>query len=621
MDQEYISPQKSCRSCNFLLTEDQKYCPMCGEEYQQRICNCCHTQLNDFDDFCPSCGAQYIAPAEKCEACGADIAVNGKFCSVCGTETVAAKKKRKKSFVSSVVKRSLIFALSILLIVSCFIPMVHIELDEGFIEEGQKAVLDISPLDGVVLFTDSLYRLSDSDLSQAEIFKDAMHDLDNYDPYDRTGESPTLSSIIKNLFRVGLRSKNTVAPPSLAATAVLSLAYMVLCVILFFFALVSFIGAFTGMKKKAYNASVRLIALIPMIGLTAFISFKMAYSKDTSFSIATLVFFAIIAVALIGFAIHRKFFEEKTKVKPSHVVMRTFSLVFAVALIVFTFFPVLATTAKAKFGKSVDPRTATCYYDASVFNSMQATKDQLKDIKSAKETELFDAFSNYSKKAFQRGEVIENDELLQLVTIGYGANKISLVFTLATVVAIGMSLCAAFFVWKNIVGMVLGTPKSNYGMIAARILVVATAAYVLGIAIFVSVIASKNANIADIKYTVSFAYGAIVMVALAIGAASTPLPRIKNVCATQPIEPKESIPAEVSETVVEATEFTTIEEPAALEEVETVEISEVAEESETAEKPEGAEEAETDEEPEGAEEAEANESELIEESQTSLLEE
>lgn len=81
---EISEKKKECPKCHEMITENVKFCPMCGADTREKIekeCPHCHSMIPISAKFCPECGKSI---QKTCPKCGMKIDEKIKFCPECG---------------------------------------------------------------------------------------------------------------------------------------------------------------------------------------------------------------------------------------------------------------------------------------------------------------------------------------------------------------------------------------------------------------------------------------------------------------------------------------------------------------------------------------------------------
>lgn len=50
-----IIPIEHCKTCNNVLKNDWKYCPVCNTEIEMITCHHCHNKIKENWSYCPYC--------------------------------------------------------------------------------------------------------------------------------------------------------------------------------------------------------------------------------------------------------------------------------------------------------------------------------------------------------------------------------------------------------------------------------------------------------------------------------------------------------------------------------------------------------------------------------------
>lgn len=121
-----FSIKKYCSNCHALITEDEKFCKVCGKLNTEEIeCFNCHHLNSSGNKYCVACGYEMKhndSAALVCPVCQQVNEQNNEFCVSCGTRLInndiimddSKKIKQMKAF------SQVSFVTGILAIISCF---------------------------------------------------------------------------------------------------------------------------------------------------------------------------------------------------------------------------------------------------------------------------------------------------------------------------------------------------------------------------------------------------------------------------------------------------------------------------------------------------------------------
>jgi len=83
-----VTSLKKCPSCNSIIDDDSDFCSFCGTKYftvSNIKCSVCGAIISDNDTlFCTSCGAKLVS--KKCKNCGVSLDEDDDYCPMCGNK-------------------------------------------------------------------------------------------------------------------------------------------------------------------------------------------------------------------------------------------------------------------------------------------------------------------------------------------------------------------------------------------------------------------------------------------------------------------------------------------------------------------------------------------------------
>lgn len=511
------------------------------------FCSGCGAQFFEGQKFCHNCGKK--SEASCCEKCGKAVSSDSLYCPWCGacigkkvTEAQSSVAKKKKT-AGDIVKRSAVLLVSILLLVMAFLPIGKISASTM----GYKIDMRVSAFDSVVFFFDTLDDMLTSEIEDSAIYEEleelATELEDEYSNDWQDGEElDELEPVVKLTLRMVLKSNAIDFRSDYLVTAVISIIYIAVAVVLFVFSVLSFIALFVKRMPDFSKLCVSLLALEPIIALTTVIAFSLTYyalqvsANDVKASAgvcaAPIIIIAASVVLLAVFALWR-IIEEKPKASAKGIVFRSLSAAFSLALMLLAFAPVMTTTAEANFKGRVEPVEGTVGIRGSFFGELNLSEYIVEEEYDIRSDDMvlsalksnFSKLSKYTKNGYENGKAdMINHLLLADFIVGFGAYEFSWVFGLGNVF---MILCVAgsgLILWQNLLAVAIGISPKKRWTVTAKIISAASAVIVLALVIVIISIAGFNIDWAkDIEYSVNVSWATIASVVIAAACAALPM--------------------------------------------------------------------------------------------------
>ncbi len=504
--------------------------------------------------FCANCGAKLISEQKFCHRCGNPIeragTVEEKKNIGIASKSIR-KKKNRRQFVVDLVKSALILAMAILMLAAAFLPMIRWEINLSELtkdDEKERIQVRYSAIDGIGLLVNSFFSLDEDDMEDArkELAESAENSEDDWlEGDDLNG----FAKWIKQELALRLKSEDVKTTAGMILVAVFSFAQIVLSVLLIALAVPTFISSLTDKVRGFSRASFLLL------GLTALVMFVNAYAFRNEFGlhiadmkftvmqicipIFTLCVFAAVAVL--------RFTVDKERVRVGTSVKHFLSLLFATALLIFAFAPVVSTEVKATFQNMESPKRATSSIDGSLFYACALTDNEKETIDGLKRKErnaiLKEAltdFSLYTKREFVRGEAERTNQnvFVQFLTF-FGAYEYASLFVCGGVALVLIVLCALLLIWKSAYEIATGKRISLVASLSAQIIAILAAVIVIALVLGMSAIVNHNSSSVSVIYKSQIAYGPIAMLICAIGSVCIP-----SAISKKNVDPKISISEE-----------------------------------------------------------------------------
>lgn len=453
-----------------------------------------------------------------CDKCGTELTDGARFCHRCGASTAKtptvdtatktpSKNKRGGSFAKAIVKKFIVLLVSILLVVFAFLLMLSISVTDRSTDLDIE--LNFSTVDTVVFFFDSLRSLDSDEIAEhdyidiiSEIGDEIgsiagnAQSLDELDHNERKVISELSSDVAYYTLRMSLQSEDTPLTPSRAATAFLSVAYILLTVALRALAATDLAMCLAGSDKTIQTATASLLSIAPVLSIVLYAVFRCSYFLAIGNSLSTpFVVWAVIAavVAIAYVIVDRMFISSKPQINIGRLIRRCCSLAIAVLMFATVFMPTVSLEAKAVFKNKTSREALSSPIYVSFFQSFSVTEDEIYDYGETHTSDIkeniltqFGSLSKYSKKQFLNGECTELCYNIMFESfMGFGAEQLAPAMALLPLLMIIVSLVAAVVIWQNLFAASTGKGPSGYITVPVRIIgIIAAVAAVVLVIIF-----------------------------------------------------------------------------------------------------------------------------------------
>ena len=311
--------------------------------------------------FCYNCGQKLPIEANFCMNCGkkqplitfdsnndnqeVDYVVDTKpVNSEAYHQKVYSKKSKRDgallSKIFDIISRSLVFALSIIMIIFAFFPNMTMTYDECDVGH-------VNSFEAIGFMFDSFYSLSESELESSKLYKDfleAQQDLSRIDVEDMDdltySEKKVLNNFIHLTFKIALRSEIANPTIDLILSGVFSILYLAFVLSFFIIALLNFLGIFIEKFKKMSLTTTIFLTIIPVLSivmyyLTASI-LNGAITTKMGYGLLTIM---ICSIVIIVFELVRNILTLEFKLNTKEIILNSIKIVLCSLIMIFVFSP------------------------------------------------------------------------------------------------------------------------------------------------------------------------------------------------------------------------------------------------------------------------------------------
>ncbi len=546
-----------CEKCKAELTDEQNFCPMCGEAVVK------DTEEKPDESSIPHEKQSRIV----CEACGTESAPDAVFCSVCGTrfekranprsnnthdscKKVRAPKSKSVLSVREIVKKSIVSLVSLLILIFAFLPVVtlNFKVDSTYTKVNSFDV-KLTAFDCIGMCFDSMKSMDSDELRDSDYYDEILNITEDLsDDLDSDELKEACGKLTFYTIKMFLSGKNAKFRVVYLISAVLALALVLLALATFVLSVIDLIlfvlrKEITVLSKIVKN----FLALLPAFMILLFAAISYSYgginsSNCTSSLTATNVLVIVLSLCtLVYLAVDRIFFSGKLEVNVKAIVFRSLSAVFACVLLFTMFMPVMSLNVKTEFDGKTKAESASVGFDASYFGNFDLTEEQLDEYEGKTEETVvfqiqgaFKAIGEYSKKEFLRGESnVQNTVILNNAFCGFGGADCAWLMAMIPVASLLLGAIAVILIWQNIIAVVEGTSPRGALTITVRIIAIALAAVAVALVAVFAVVSNYNLDFVDFSTlfgrghsaTVSVNAGTIVALIFSVALICVPMGR------------------------------------------------------------------------------------------------
>lgn len=527
----------------------QKYCIFCGKLLDERAI------------FCHSCGKRQ---ADSTDISSEDKEINvnqnfsSEYCEVQEDITQKESKNKKKNFIVSLVRNSILLAVAITVFALSFAPIFNWDLSnymDDYIDDNLDLSLSHSAIDGMIYLFDSIQDYENENESPLydklneigdDIFEDikGIDDIDNLSSREKKRIENNLEKAAILSYRLALQTEGEKTNFPQIIIAIVSILYILFSFTLLVFSIINFISSFGLLKNKGknlYKVTLSLLCAIPsliLITYTVFFTYMNALGCTRVVMGSGAITIFVISIITIISLITLSFIFDSRKVKVSNIVLRSVSSILAILVICMCFTPIFTTSVKTVFEGRENKSVAKIPIHISLFQEFLLNESEIDSISTLQNysevgkmiyfKEQFEMFETYSKSDINKGfaDSHNGQYLIELLAVsseydfGLLISVIGLFFIL-TVLSVGLLLQQnlSYFTGCKYIH-VLARIAKILTLILAALAFISTIAVFIGTGICVTAFAPSG-------YAIGLGAGLFFLLIFAIAVCCIPT-RIKN---------------------------------------------------------------------------------------------
>lgn len=549
-----------CEKCKAELTDEQNFCPFCGEAVVKNI-----------EEKSENSGMPTDLPNSiVCELCGTESPSNATFCSVCGSRlekkpgiqvnnrhdrsNVSRIPKSKSSLaVREIVKKSIVALVSLLILIFAFLPVVtlNFKVDNAYTKVNSFDV-KLTAFDCIGMCFDSMKSMDSDELKDSDYYDEILNITEDIsDDLDRAELKEAYGRLAFYTIKLTLCSEQAKFRVVYLISAVLSLALILIALAVFVLSVIDLILFVLRKEISVLSKIVKnFLSLLPAFMILLFAAISYCYgginSQNCTFALtATNVLIIVLSLCTLAYiAVDRIFFSGKPEVNVKAIVFRSLSAVFACVLLFTMFMPVMSLNVKTKFDGKTKTESASVDFDASYFGNFDLTEEQLDSYENMTEfdainqiTAAFSSLGSYSKKEFSNGDsYFKNTTILNTAFLGFGGSDYAWIMAMTPVISLLIGAIAVILLWQNTIAVVEGTSPRGVLTITVRIIAIVLAAVAVALVAVFTVVSNYNLDLVDFSTlfsrgnsaTVSVNAGTIVALIFSVAAMSVPMGKINK---------------------------------------------------------------------------------------------
>ena len=456
------------------------------------------------------------------------------------TEKPRKPKKKIKDSIMRVLGSSLMLVLAVMMLLSSFLPLVNWKITQyDYSEEKTKNVyVKFNAIDIIKISINSFDSIDDE-----EMIEESEEIRDDYEEYTEDWyEGRRLNKYAEFLKKAVMLSVKQEEVPStimFAVAGALALLQIVLSSVLVIVAIVKFFAALTGRGRALSKAPYMLFGLSSVFMFVNIFMFKRistiimsALSSGKTLVSSWISIMHIVIVVAMAVMLIVRIIDKPFPVRVKECIKRPLSIAFAVMLLLSAFMPILKVDIKAEFNDTDRETTVTAPLNSDVFLNFELSESEKESYEEAHSQDtvtpaqdLFSDLEYYTKREMKKdsgGAYLENMSMFSFLVLCGGAYEYSFLFAIGTVAVIFVIFAALFIIWQNVCDFSTRRKTSSGITALIKTLTILMSLVVLALSIVMMVIANYNAEFAEINYLVKLAAGPILMAVAAIGVASVP---------------------------------------------------------------------------------------------------
>ncbi len=515
-----------CPSCGATLQETQKFCHLCGAAYPPPKKTL----------YCTNCGSELLEDAVFCGECGKSVLANDKPSpseSIAQPTSFFASSRlcvRHSLDRANFFKKLVLLLLSVCLLVSLFMPVLVL-VAEPEDDEDLKLSVGFTLLDSGIFLMDSTHDIAGDDIEDDDFCGDVMDEYkdfidDQSDLWDEYGEDyiehvdiDETSGILKKLLRVAVRSEAIDTTSNMGVAFVLSLAYAAVVLLLFVFALLSFVSMFNPAVRDYEAWCIGLVAAVPALILSVYAALSLSeYVSAISFyyvieksiggwMVAMMI--ASVSVVLL-FAIWRVFSKKPGACDAWDIVKRVAVCLVSGAIVWLSFSSLFSVNAEVKFVT----RNSRAYYDSethmltsdnarreasmpmdaemfSLLNTSSYINNQFVEMKEQEKRDVikreFSHLCSFEKDEYEEGKaILRQINLIRCGVLAFGVYEYSWLFGLGNTAVVLIVLSAGLLFAKNLQALTHDETISGWWTIPAKSILTLSAVIVSSLSIIIA---------------------------------------------------------------------------------------------------------------------------------------
>lgn len=517
---------KSCINCEREIPSDSSFCLYCGSKQSA-------------DEFAET---KACVTEEESHITAAEITQ-----PLIQAETTPKAKKGVR--VISIIRNSIIMAVSILLLVASFLPISNNDLEDFSEALGQGTLFDdadvslgFNVFQYATLFFDS-FKDSDDAADLYEELTEIIEDFKDYDERDFENLSSKEKSSLNKMYFIFLRMavmQMDTPPVSLVCVLTFSIANIIVALALFVVAFLNLLTTFNIIrrgKSQLYKWTVGLLTASPAVLLAVHYAGNLCIGGTMS-SMAIWCVICTLAVVVTSM-VFRYIFSNRDTVR--NIVTRSIALALSVVVFCLTFAPVFSVRFKSINSETELSRRVNIPYGADFFESLMVSEyeadnlDYVIEMTKQEKREFFndwlDDFSYMTKREIESDYgAATNAEMLSMLLgakLGVSATKL---LSLAVIFFILTAVSALLILWQSLYFFVTGKHIRVIVLISKICAVIATAIVMIAtIVLIVLINLYADTYITGTVYQASIGAGIIILVIFCIGAIFCPTSLTKKV--------------------------------------------------------------------------------------------